>query len=120
MPNRFRSQAEYIAWGTNGQREFETEGAVYHDGVFSIKAPSSAERQHSTQKPVELMDHLVEIALPGEIILDPFMGSGTTGVSALQLRRKFIGCELVPHYFDVACHRVEEAMKKNTRTKRTK
>jgi len=108
MPNRFRAQAEYIAWGTNGQRSFDTKSASYHDGVFSIKAPSSKEREHSTQKPVELMDRLVEVVRPGEIVCDPFMGSGTTGVSALRLGRKFIGCEVVPHYFDVACRRMEE------------
>jgi site-specific DNA-methyltransferase (adenine-specific) len=111
MPDRFRAQAEYIAWGTNGQRDFEMKTASYHDGVFSIKAPSTSERQHSTQKPVELMDRLVEIARPGEVILDPFMGSGTTGVSAMHLGRRFIGCELVPHYFDVACTRIEAAYK---------
>jgi len=118
MPNRFRSQAEYIAWGTNGQRGFDTDSASYHDGVFSIKAPSTAKRKHSTQKPVELMDRLVEIARAGEIVFDPFMGSGTTGVSCLRLGRKFIGCELVPHYFDVACSGLEEeyrAIKKNGR-----
>jgi DNA modification methylase len=46
-----------------------------------------------------------------ETILDPFMGSGTTGVAAVQEGRKFIGIEIEPKYFDIACKRIEEAQK---------
>ena len=46
-----------------------------------------------------------------EIILDPFMGSGTTGVAAIQMGRKFIGIEREPKYFDIACKRIEQASK---------
>jgi site-specific DNA-methyltransferase (adenine-specific) len=46
----------------------------------------------------------------GKTILDPFMGSGTTGVAAIQLGRKFIGIEREPKYFDIACKRIEQAM----------
>jgi DNA modification methylase len=45
----------------------------------------------------------------GQTILDPFMGSGTTGVACVKLGRKFIGIELEPKYFDIACRRIEEA-----------
>ena len=45
-----------------------------------------------------------------DTILDPFMGSGTTGVAAIQLGRKFIGIEREPKYFDIACHRIEQAV----------
>jgi len=48
-------------------------------------------------------------SLDGETILDPFMGSGTTGVACVQLDRKFIGIELDPDYFEIACKRIEEA-----------
>jgi len=110
MPNRFRAQAEYIVWATNGPRDFDTsKGAAYHPGVFSIPAPTGNEREHSTQKPVELMDRIVSIAKPDEVVLDPFMGSGTTGVSCARMGRKFIGCELTEHYFDIACRRIETA-----------
>lgn len=44
-----------------------------------------------------------------ELILDPFMGSGTTGVAAIQMGRKFIGIEREPKYFDIACKRIEQA-----------
>jgi site-specific DNA-methyltransferase (adenine-specific) len=46
---------------------------------------------------------------PGEMILDPFMGSGTTGLACTQMGRSFVGIELDPTYFDVACRRVEKA-----------
>ena len=52
----------------------------------------------------------VEIAsLKGHTVLDPFMGSGTTGVACATLRRKFIGIEIEPTYFDIACKRIEAA-----------
>jgi len=49
-----------------------------------------------------------------ENVLDPFMGSGTTGVAAIQLGRKFIGIELEPRYFDIACERIENAQRQAT------
>ena len=111
MPNRFSAQAEYIVWGTNGPRDFDTDGARYHDGVLSVLPPPTSEREHSTQKPVALLDRLVSVAEPGETILDPFMGSGTTGVSCARLGRRFVGAELTEHYFDIACRRIEDAYK---------
>jgi DNA modification methylase len=65
---------------------------------------------HPTQKPVKLLKQLIG-PMGARTILDPFMGSGTTGVAALQLGRKFIGIELDPGYFDIACKRIEEAWK---------
>jgi len=66
--------------------------------------------QHPTQKPIELMKwcitHLPETA---KTILDPFMGSGTTGVACVKTGRKFIGIEIDPDYFEIACRRVREA-----------
>ena len=50
-------------------------------------------------------------SLPGETILDPFMGSGTTGVAALKLGRRFIGIEIEPAYFEIACRRIEQAQR---------
>jgi site-specific DNA-methyltransferase (adenine-specific) len=66
--------------------------------------------QHPTQKPTEIIDPLISYSIPmGGIALDPFMGSGTTGVAAIQLGRKFIGIEREPKYFDIACKRIEQA-----------
>ena len=68
-------------------------------------------RHHPTQKPLELMLWCIEQAGNPEIILDPFMGSGTTGVACAQLGRSFIGIEREPAYFDIACRRIEQAYK---------
>lgn len=68
-------------------------------------------RHHPTQKPLELMLWCIDQAGSPEIILDPFMGSGTTGVAAIQMGRKFIGIEREPKYFDIACKRIEQASK---------
>ena len=51
------------------------------------------------------------VTLLGETVLDPFMGSGTTGVACANLGRKFIGIEIEPKYFDIACKRIEEAQR---------
>lgn len=74
-----------------------------------ILLPNSGKAAHPTQKPVELMRELLSVG--GESVLDPFMGSGTTGVAAMQLGRKFIGIELDPKYFDIACKRIEDAQR---------
>lgn len=71
-----------------------------------------ARREHPTQKPVAVMAWCIEQLTPAaKVILDPFMGTGTTGVACIALGRKFIGIEIEPKYFDVACRRVEEAWK---------
>lgn len=70
------------------------------------------EKSHPTQKPVALMEWCIQ-KLPdtAQTILDPFMGSGTTGVACAKLGRKFIGIERDPEYFDIACKRIEDAYK---------
>lgn len=70
------------------------------------------ERQHTTQKPLGLMADLVnEFTDQGEIILDPFMGSGTTGVACMNLGRKFVGIEISEKYFEIACERIDQAQR---------
>jgi DNA modification methylase len=68
-------------------------------------------REHPTQKPRGVMKWCIE-QLPADArtILDPFMGSGTTGVAAVKLGRKFIGIEIEPKYFDIACRRISQAL----------
>ncbi len=74
------------------------------------RGTSPIDRQHPTQKPVALMSWCVKnVCPPDGIVLDCFMGSGTTGVACANLGRKFIGIELEPKYFDIACKRIEEA-----------
>lgn len=70
------------------------------------------EREHPTQKPIDVLKWCIEhIPNPNQTILDPFMGSGTTGVACQKLGRTFIGIEIEPKYFDIACRRIEEAMR---------
>lgn len=67
-------------------------------------------RYHPTQKPLEVINWVISnYSLPGDLIFDPFMGSGTTGVAALQLGRRFIGCEIDPGYFAIAEKRIKQA-----------
>ena len=67
-------------------------------------------RFHTAQKPLRLMVWCLEM-IKGHTILDPFMGSGTTGVACAKLGRRFIGVEIEPKYFDIACKRIEDAYK---------
>ena len=69
-------------------------------------------KEHPTQKPIEVMAWCIQ-QLPASLhtILDPFMGSGTTGVACARLGRRFIGVEIEPRYFDIACRRIEEAQR---------
>lgn len=67
---------------------------------------------HPAQKPESVMSWAIgKIPNPNTVIFDPFMGSGTCGIAALSLGRRFIGCEIDPHYFDIACQRIEQAQK---------
>ena len=80
---------------------------LYRQSVLSYR------KEHPTQKPVELMKWCIEQAAvpPRGTILDAFMGSGTTGVAAVQMGRRFIGIEREPKYFDIACRRIEDAQR---------
>lgn len=72
------------------------------------------ERAHPTQKPVPLMKWCLGFIPNARTILDPFMGSGTTGVAAVQMQRDFIGIEREPTYFDIACRRIEDAQRQGS------
>lgn len=69
--------------------------------------------EHPTQKPIQVMTWSINQLGNPETILDPFMGSGTTGVAAIQMGRKFIGIEREQKYFDIACKRIEQATKQD-------
>lgn len=77
----------------------------------SISATNAERVGHPTQKPVAVMEWCLSFLPDAETILDPFMGSGTTGVACAKLGRKFIGIEIEPRYFDIACRRIEDAYK---------
>jgi DNA modification methylase len=71
--------------------------------------------RHPTEKPRRLMAEIIaDFTKPEQTILDPFMGSGTTGVAAVQLGRNFIGIEQSPEYFEIACERIDQAQRQLT------
>src|SRR6185312_2164591 len=81
--------------------------------VFTLNRAAIAQdgAVHPTQKPVALMKWCIGQAGDPASIIDPFMGSGSTGVSAMGLGRSFIGIEREPAYFDIACRRIEDAQR---------
>ena len=89
---------------------FNNNGEVLHDFIETAVAPASERKygKHPTQKPEALMAHFVNIlSNEGDWILDPFMGSGTTGVVAKRAGRNFIGIELDSNYFAMAQNRIK-------------
>lgn len=80
----------------------------------SISATNAERVGHPTQKPLALMKWCINQVGSPKTILDPFMGSGTTGVAAIQLGSKFIGIERERKYFDIACERIENAQRQQT------
>ena len=80
-------------------------------GMLQQDMANKEERVHPTQKPVAVMVWCIEQAGMPQTVLDPFMGSGTTGVACAQMGRKFIGIEREPKYFDIACRRIEDAQR---------
>ncbi len=96
----FRSQCEYIVWGSKGSLA----GDRYNPGLFRVP-PTAGGKFHQVGKPEALMADLVAAA-DGHI-LDPFMGSGTTGIAALKQGKRFTGIEISGHYFGVAAERMK-------------
>lgn len=86
---------------------------VFRDSVINcdMNATLNGDKyyKHPTQKPIRLMNKLVSRAKKAKIILDPFMGSGTTGVACASNNKEFIGIEQDKKYFDIACERIDAA-----------
>jgi DNA modification methylase len=104
MGARWTMQHELIAWGA---RVTSKTGKGCHGNV--IQASRTRNALHPTEKPVNLMSTIIGTAEPGEV-LDPFMGSGTTGVAAIRHGRRFIGIELDPKHFATAVQRLESEL----------
>lgn len=105
----FRRDAEPIfLCGKWPQRNCEASSVIRSNGG---QAAIVSETGHPHTKPVPLMYQLVKLT-PGNVILDPFMGSGTTGVACVQAGRSFIGVELEPRYFDIACRRLADVLRR--------
>ena len=108
MGTYWRNQHENIVFASNGMPGEMLDRGKGSVLTFANVAPT--ERNHPTEKPVPLLLDIVD-AIPGRTILDPFMGSGSTGVAAVRAGRSFIGCEINPQHFDTACKRIEVATK---------
>lgn len=106
-PNRwYMKNLEYTGFFFKGKAFF-----INDCGSTQLhKIPNVLNAAHPTEKPIELMSvYIGNSTKPYEIVLDPFMGSGTTGVSCAKLNRKFIGIELDEKYFNIACERIQKA-----------
>ncbi len=91
---------------------FNNEGKVIHDFIESSLTTSKEKKfgKHPTQKPMKIIGHFIKLlSNPGDTVLDPFMGSGTTGVCSRVLNRKFIGIELSENYYDLSKKRILNA-----------
>ncbi len=96
------------AWCGTGYRSWNAGGKR---GIYTHCVNTNRQGEHPTEKPVPLMMELVQdFTKPDEVILDPFMGSGTTGVAAVKLGRRFIGIEQDERYFDLSCRRICAAL----------
>ena len=102
IAGRFRNQCEYIIWGTAGSKKVK-----YRDGNGKSISPlpgvlqetlKRSEKLHVTGKPMTVMKWILDMTKPGDLILDPFAGSGTTCLATKQTGRRYIGIEFDPHW----------------------
>jgi adenine-specific DNA-methyltransferase len=92
------------------RRPFNVSADVPYTDVWDFPAVAYYPGKHPCEKPLEMMRHIVTVSTrPGDIVLDPFMGSGTTGVAAVQEGRFFVGIELEPEYHRIAQARIAHA-----------
>lgn len=103
----FRNQCEYVVWGSRGNLEKHPNGpfpgSCRQSGVHHTK------RNHPCAKPVEVMEWLLSPSQPGDLVVDPFAGSGTVGVAAIKLGLRYVGMELSDHYAETAIARLRDA-----------
>ena len=122
----------WIFWDKKGDVAFQNPFAdgelIYTTFKKSVKrivfkqqgfiTDSKDKRYHPTQKPTELVQQLIEMfSEPGQLICDPFLGSGTTAVAAVNSGRHYIGYEIDPGYFQICCDRLDEVEEKTNEIK---
>ena len=90
-------------WNFSNQKEMHN----FYECPICMPPERLKNPKHPAQKPVRLLKHLISISTnPGDIVFDPFMGVGSSGVAAKELGREYIGCEIDKAYYDAACKRV--------------
>lgn len=100
----FDQISEFILYGCKNKWNIKK----YHKGVINFASLHSNNKLHMTEKPLPVLKHLLDILEDGSVVLDPFMGSGSTGDACIKLGHKFIGAEISEHYFNVAKKRLEK------------
>lgn len=121
----FTHSTETIIWATknsaskhcfNYQSMREMNEGKQMKSVWKINPPSPAEKiygKHPTQKPVELLRRIIlASSSEGYLVFDPFAGSSTTGVAAISLKRKFVGCELEDEFVKLSCKRLDDEIRR--------
>jgi DNA modification methylase len=118
FPQHLDPSMGWLFWD-KGQRIDQSDGELAYTNlpralrVMTLNRAAIARdgAEHPTQKPLALMKWCIgHLPIDARIILDPFMGSGTTGVAAVKMGRKFIGIEIEPKYFEIACRRIADAL----------
>lgn len=95
--------------GVKEERDHVTTHRGWPNTILEI--PSISKPRHPTQKPIALMEYLIETYTERDaVVLDPFMGSGSTGVAAMKTGRRFVGCEITEHFFGIASERMAGAV----------
>ena len=116
LQTTFAPQHESIIYAAKRRHELRgrRDSDVWSEG-YSSNGCFDKGKVHPNQKPIKLLKWLIKKSTNvGEIVLDPFMGSGTTGVACVQTGRKFIGIEIDPKYFAIAKKRIEQAKYQET------
>lgn len=102
------AECAVTAWCGKGYRSWNGGGKR---GVFTYCVNQGRQGEHPTEKPIPLMLEIVSLySNIRQMVCDPFMGSGTTGIACVKLGRNFIGVERDPKWFDLACRRIEDAL----------
>ena len=101
---RFSASAEYIVYGSRGVPNI---GERSPQNVFSCQPVGGDDKEHIAEKPEDVMSWAIGVSQSDALILDPFMGSGTTGVACVRTGRRFIGIELEERYCAIAARRIE-------------
>ncbi len=111
LPTPLQFSWDPVVWWTEGKssRKVIAVDRDYHIGN-TARWVAEDRNGHPCPRPLDTVEYVVRVSTKTEnCILDPFMGSGTTGVACVKLGRKFIGIEIEPRYFDIACKRIEDA-----------
>ena len=103
--NYLTNSREIAVLGVKGGKP--TFNSEYDTGVYKYPIPHNGQRYHPTQKPLEMFCELVKKhSNPGDLVVDPFLGSGTTALAAVELEREFAGCDLNEDYIQIASERL--------------